>query len=132
MFDGATLRKMAGAHVLVVDDDPGVGNELENELRGVAVTVHVAQTAAAAIDLLDENSYAVIILDIVLEGGSGFDVLRHARQLELEIPVIVVSAFVPEYVRELLADLQVVRVIYPKPYEAKALAGLVKAWLESL
>lgn len=122
---------MATAAVLVVDDDTGVGSELEHELRRGDIAVHVAPTAQAAIDLLNENRYAVIILDIVLAEGSGFDVLHHARAKGIDSPVIVVSAFVPEYVRELLAELQLVRIIHPKPFDPKALAGLVQAWLEA-
>lgn len=120
------------ALVLVVDDDQMVGSELEHELDRPDVVVHVAPTAQAATDLLDENRYAVIILDIVLAGGSGFDVLHHARKKGIDAPVIVVSAYVPEYVRELLADLQLVRIIHPKPYDPKALAALVLAWVDGL
>lgn len=122
----------SSACVLVVDDDQMVGSELEQELGRPDVAVHVAATAEAAIDLLDENRYSVIILDIVLAGGSGFDVLHYARRNGIDVPFIVVSAYVPEYVRELLAELQLVRIIHPKPYDAKALAALVLAWIDGL
>lgn len=122
----------SSAFVLVVDDDQMVGSELEEQLARPEVVVHVAPTAQSAIDLLDENEYAVIILDIVLAAGSGFDVLHHARAKGIDVPVIVVSAFVPEYVRELLSDLELVRIIHPKPYDPKALAALVDAWLTGL
>jgi DNA-binding response OmpR family regulator len=118
--------------VLVVDDDPVVGSELEQELDRADVAVHVASTAQAAVHLLEENRYSVIILDIVLAGGSGFDVLQHARARGIDAPVIVVSAYVPEYVRQLLADLELVRIIHPKPYDPKALAALVLAWVDGL
>lgn len=123
---------MAQACVLVVDDDPMVGSELEQELGRPDLAVHVAATAQAATDLLDENRYAVVILDIVLAAGSGFDVLHHARRTGIDVPFIVVSAFVPEYVRELLADLELVRIIHPKPYDPKALAALVVTWVDGL
>lgn len=126
-------RVMASrARVLVVDDDQMVGSELEQELDRPEVAVHVATTAQAANDLLDENRYSVIILDIVLAGGSGFDVLHHARRKGVDAPFIVVSAYVPEYVRELLAELELVRIIHPKPYDTKALAALVLAWIDGL
>jgi DNA-binding response OmpR family regulator len=118
------------AFVLVVDDDPSVGSEIEQALRRPDVAIHVAATSAAAVDLLSENRYAVIILDIVLSGGSGFDVLAHARDHEIDVPVIVVSAFIPEYVHELLAQFGMVRIVHPKPYDAKALAALVAVWLD--
>lgn len=122
----------SAACVLVVDDDFMFGSELEQELDRPDVAVHVAATAQAATDLLAENKYAVIILDIVLAGGSGFDVLHYARRNEIDVPFIVVSAYVREYVRDLLAELQRVRIIHPKPYDAKALAALVLAWVDVL
>lgn len=79
------------ARVLLVEDDPELGRQVLASLteagftatwvaRGDAVTAE----AAAGCDLL--------ILDLMLPGAHGFDVLRRLRELELHVPVLVLSA----------------------------------------
>ena len=117
--------------VLVVDDDPAVGSLLEQALgRTSDVAVHVVDTAAGAIALLEENDYRAMILDLVLARGSGFDVLEHARGVGLKTPVVVTSSYLPDYARELLSSLPLVRMIHPKPADPEVLAAIVRAWTE--
>jgi DNA-binding response OmpR family regulator len=116
--------------VLVVDDDPSVGSQLEQEFHaGSGIVLHVATTAAAAIDLLNENRYEAIVLDLVLGTGNGLDVLYHVRSQGVPTPVMVISAWLPDYVRELLGTLDLVRMIHAKPIHPKALAGVVESWV---
>ena len=116
--------------VLVVDDDPAVGSQLEQEFPPASgIVLHVATTAAAAIDLLNENQYEAIVLDLVLGTGNGLDVLHHVRDQGVPTPVMVISAWLPDYVRELLGTLDLVRMIHAKPIHPKALAGVVESWI---
>ena len=82
------------ARILVVEDDPNIGQSLDFILRRAAFDVDLVADGAVALDRIRRQSYAAIILDIMLPGMNGFDVLRAVRadtQLAA-IPVIVLTA----------------------------------------
>lgn len=115
------------AKVLVVEDDPSVVVALRDALSTHGVTVESASDAATANRLLGETRYCGLILDLVLErGGNGFDVLNHLTKANVNVPTIVVTAKLPEYVREML-DASRVKLVFPKPVDARLLAIVVVA-----
>lgn len=114
---------MAGL-VLVVDDDPSVAVSLRESLRGHDVTIESAATAAVACALLDEGRFCGVLLDVVLDGGSAFDVLRHMRANTIALPVVVVTQHLPSYVQEMLREDQV-KLVLPKPVEQRLLCAVV-------
>ena len=71
---------MAPLRVLVADDEPHIGRIVKTKLEQgpFAVTlVHDGEQAAAALDSGVE--FAVVILDLMMPGMSGLDVLRKVR-----------------------------------------------------
>lgn len=86
---------LASRTVLVVDDNEPtralIGRVLAQEL---GVSVELAGDGDYAMRLADERRYDVILLDLLMPGTSGFDVLqrlRTASRLNRATPVIVVS-----------------------------------------
>ena len=121
------MRKQRPATILVVEDDPSVVVALRDALEPHGVTLESASDAATAKRLLDEVSYCGLILDLVLErGGNGFDVLNHLGKANINVPTIVVTAKLPEYVREML-DATRVKLVFPKPIDSRLLAIVVVA-----
>ena len=114
---------MAGT-VLVVDDDVTLAENLREALASEDVTIHSATDAATASAMLDSQKYCGLVLDLVLEDSSGFEVLRHLERLKITIPTIVVSQKLPAYVREMLAEEQV-KLVFPKPVDARLLGAVV-------
>lgn len=110
--------------VLVVDDDVTVAADLREELGSRHMQVEAVTDAPAAIAALDANPYCGLILDLVLENGSGFDVLDHIAQNKLQIPVVVLTGKLPAYVREMLSA-EHVKLVIPKPVEPRLLASIV-------
>jgi DNA-binding NtrC family response regulator len=110
--------------VLVVDDDASVAATVREALRGHDVTIEAAATAESACELLDEGRFCGVVLDVVLEGGSAFDVLRHMRVNAIDLPVVVVTQHLPSYVQEMLREDQV-KLVLPKPVEARLLGAVV-------
>ena len=114
---------MAGA-VLVVDDDVALAESLRAALKGEAVVIDDTVDAGRACTLLDERKYCGLVLDLVLDGSSGFDVLRHIQRSGNDVPTIVVTEKLPSYVREMLAEEQV-KLVFPQPVDARVLAAVV-------
>ncbi|HEX7153084.1 MAG TPA: response regulator [Thermoanaerobaculia bacterium] len=109
---------------LVVDDDPTIGDSLQQALRGQPVTIECAHDVATAVALLDEGRFCGVVLDVVLGDGSGFDILRHMEAKQLDLPTIIVTKKLPSYVREMLDETHV-KLVLPKPVEMKLLASIV-------
>jgi DNA-binding NtrC family response regulator len=115
---------MARAATLVVDDDPFIGDALQQALSGHPVTVVCALDVASARRQLDDGTFCGLVLDLVLDDGNGFEVLRYMTDKKIAIPTIVVTKKLPSYVREML-DEDSVKLVLPKPVEMKLLASIV-------
>ena len=74
--------------IAIIDDDIHIGNMLEELLRGNGYDVLRAYSGTEALLLLSQNKPDLILLDLMLPGLSGEEVLPHIHG----IPVIVVSA----------------------------------------
>ncbi len=64
---------------LVVDDSPTVCKQLELELRNFNIQADVAETGELGMELLAQNNYDVIFLDVVLPGAGGYQVCKDIR-----------------------------------------------------
>lgn len=89
----ARKQDMPTLKVLLVDDDPKFRSFACSGLResGLACTTAAnAQEALAALD--DEGSFDAILLDIMMPGMSGWDLLERIRELQPDVPIIFVTA----------------------------------------
>ncbi|MBF6029751.1 response regulator transcription factor [Pseudomonas sp. P115] len=77
--------------ILAIEDDPILAADLDSHLvqRGFSVTVR--QDGGHVLDLLREERFDLILMDIMLPGSSGLQVLAQLRQRQ-RIPVILMSA----------------------------------------
>ena len=78
--------------VLVVDDDPGIRGLLTSALRFAGFEVEVAADVAQALDQVQARVPDVIVLDVMLPGGTGFDVLTLLRARSIGVPVLFLTA----------------------------------------
>ena len=74
--------------IAIIEDDIHIGNMLEELLRGDGYDVIRAYSGTEALLLLAQNKPDLILLDLMLPGLSGEEVMAHIRG----IPVIVISA----------------------------------------
>jgi signal transduction histidine kinase len=83
----------APARVLIVDDAAGVSDVLAIKLEREGYVTAVARNAERASNLLEQDEFDVILLDIRLPDGSGFELLARLRQHRslLDTPIIVIS-----------------------------------------
>ena len=67
-------------HILVVDDEPHIGRIIKTRLEHGPFTVTVVETGAQALLALERNPHVkLVVLDLMLPGMSGIDVLRTMR-----------------------------------------------------
>ncbi|MCS5723136.1 response regulator transcription factor [Herbiconiux sp. CPCC 203407] len=78
--------------VLVVDDEINLLNAVETGLEAEGFAVDTATNGTDGLWLAQENDYAVIVLDIMLPGMSGFRICEELRRSGNLTPVIMLTA----------------------------------------
>lgn len=79
------------AKLLLIDDDKELCQLLNEYLTAEGFEVFMAHDGDYALELADRNSYAAIVLDVMLPKRSGFDVLKELRQ-KYSTPVLMLTA----------------------------------------
>ncbi|MFQ5692258.1 MAG: sigma-54-dependent transcriptional regulator [Nitrospinota bacterium] len=79
--------------VLVVDDDPRNRDLLSKILKEDSYDVWVAEDGETAIELMGEESFEIILTDLVMPGVDGLELLEHVRAHSARTLVIVVTGF---------------------------------------
>jgi DNA-binding response OmpR family regulator len=80
------------AHILVVDDEPHIVEALTAYLERDGHTVDTAGDGSAALERCRATAPDLVLLDVMLPGRSGFDVLREVRASGLTCGVIMLTA----------------------------------------
>ncbi len=93
--ESINTKSIEGKTILVVEDDKFLSGILELRLRNAKVDVMYAKTGEEALDAIGRKVPHAILLDILLPGISGLEVLKTIRSKpETEkTPVIVISNF---------------------------------------
>ncbi len=78
--------------ILVVEDDPGIGELVRDELRAQGYAVDWVTDGAEALGLLGGFPYDLVVLDVMLPGHDGFTVTERLRQRGSEVPVLILTA----------------------------------------
>jgi len=83
---------VAARHLLLVEDEPGLVMTLTDRLTAEGYVVDTAANAPAALAAATNGKHDVIILDVMLPGGNGFDVCRTLRSQGITTPVLMLTA----------------------------------------
>ena len=114
--------------ILVVDDEQNMRTGLKDNLEFEGYNVDIAIDGEQGLKKILENTYNLIILDVMMPKMSGFDVCKNARQNGVVTPIILLTAKGEEIDKvvglEIGADDYVT-----KPFSLRELIAIVKAIL---
>jgi DNA-binding NtrC family response regulator len=79
--------------VLVVDDDRGMCELLEERLRNRGYSVKTLTVPAEALDLVRTQDFDVVVTDVNMRGMNGLDLCRQLIESRPNLPVIIITAF---------------------------------------
>jgi DNA-binding response OmpR family regulator len=79
-------------YILVVEDEPSMADLLQTALSEEGHTVALAQDGQSALDLLRDGSFDLAVLDLMLPGISGLNVIRRVRAAGSRTPILVLTA----------------------------------------
>jgi two-component system response regulator PilR (NtrC family) len=88
-----TNDKAKISSILVVDDELSMREFLEILLTKEGYTVRCASNGEEACSILGRETFDLIITDIRMDAVDGLGVLRKAKEVNSETPVIIISAF---------------------------------------
>ncbi len=118
------------ARVLVVEDEAGIADFLERGLRAAGFEVQVALDGTTGEERALADTLDLVILDMMLPGRSGAEILATLRERKPELPVIVLTA--RGEVRDRISGLDAGAVDYlVKPFALAELVARVRAQLRS-
>ena len=119
--------RQAGEGVLVIDDDVELCELVTEYLQTEGFRVEVVNDGADAVEMALSGTFRLIILDVMLPGLNGFEVLRRIRARS-QIPVLMLTARGEEVDR--IVGLEVGADDYlPKPFNPRELVARIRAIL---
>lgn len=84
---------MAGPRrILVIEDDAAIRRGVVDALRSERYDVAEAGNGTAGLDLVRRGEFDLMLLDLVLPGADGMDILRETRALLPTMPIIILTA----------------------------------------
>ena len=115
-------------HILIVEDETKVAQALREGLEREGYAVTVARTGEEGYYLLDARSFDLVVLDLMLPGRSGLEILGTLRARDRGIPVLILTA--RDTVRDRVVGLDTGADDYlVKPFAFPELAARIRALL---
>jgi PAS domain S-box-containing protein len=79
------------ARILIADDDAAIRAVLQRTLVKANFEVTAVDDGHTAIEALSSSTFDAVLTDVQMPGASGIDLLREARRVDLDVPVILMS-----------------------------------------
>ena len=83
---------MSEKRILIVDDDDEIRELLEFDVRESGYFVDTASDGMEGLNKALNNTYDLILLDVMMPKMNGFDVCKNIRQAKLAIPILMLTA----------------------------------------
>jgi len=80
------------AHILLVEDEPGLVLTLSDRLRSEGYSVDALYDGTEVVEQAAHQHFGMIILDVMLPGKSGFEVCQELRQRGIRTPILMLTA----------------------------------------
>lgn len=85
------MEKNTGYRLLIVEDDCLMAEGIADYFTGKGWKAEIAEEGTKALELLERESFHLILLDVMLPGKNGFSLCRKIREAS-DVPVIFITA----------------------------------------
>lgn len=116
------------AKILIVEDEPAMQLGLKDNLEFEGYTVDIAGDGELGLEMIRQNTYQLVLLDIMLPKLSGLDVCRKVRADKNDTPIILLTAKGEEIDKVLGLELGADDYV-TKPFSLRELLARIKAIL---
>jgi DNA-binding response OmpR family regulator len=114
--------------ILVVEDEPSIALGLQDDLRLEGWEVELVTDGAAASKRVRQQTFDLILLDVMLPGRDGFDICRELRRAGMKMPIIMLTAKALELEKVMGLDSGADDYV-TKPFSPKELRARIRAHL---
>jgi len=115
-------------HILLIEDDPSIAQSLQAGLKREGYQVTWKDRGEDGVAFAKKNHPHLVLLDLRLPDGSGFDFCRQMRQLGLHLPILILTVQQDETDKVLGLELGADDFI-TKPFSLKELISRIRAQL---
>lgn len=119
--------------ILAVEDDAAIRRIIDRSLRSEGYQLDTCASAEAALPAIARGEYSLLLLDVRMEGETGFDLARRVRDGQAgdhnrALPIVFLTAEADEQSYELSFDVGAQRYL-TKPFDSSELVDTVSAVL---
>ncbi|MDK2599052.1 response regulator transcription factor [Bacillus subtilis] len=119
---------MDKGHILIVEDEEKIARVLQLELEYEGYGVTIKHNGTEGLNAVAEGGYSLVLLDVMLPGLSGLEVLRRLRKTDQQTPVILLTA--RDSIPDKVTGLDIGANDYvTKPFEIEELLARIRAAL---
>jgi len=116
-------------HILVVDDEIGIREGCKRALSEEKYVVDEAESGNIALEKINKQPYDLLLVDLMMPGISGLDLIQRVHEIDPEIISIVITGYA-----SIESAVQATKLgaydYLPKPFTPEALIAVVKRGLE--
>ncbi len=140
-----SAEEMNVERVLIADDEAGIRGLLRSYCEREGYEARTVDDGTQALAALEAERFAVAIVDLLMPGHSGIDVLRRAKEVQPDCEVIILTGYADlatalealrlgayDYIEKPVADLAHLGVVIGRALERRRLAGHNAALLRDL
>ena len=122
----ANARVDEPRHVLVIEDEPQMRSMLVDNLEFEGYRVTAVSSGEEALQRCTTQQFALLLVDVMLPGMSGFEVCEQVRSRGIRVPIVVLTARTEEHDRVRGLDLGADDYV-SKPFSVRELLARVRA-----
>jgi DNA-binding response OmpR family regulator len=112
--------------ILIVEDDEDISRLLELHLKDGGYDTETALDGSTGLRLATSNNYDLVMLDIMLPGPDGIDIMKHLREQDQYTPIMLITSKTSELDRVLGLELGADDYV-TKPFSVREILARVKA-----
>jgi DNA-binding response OmpR family regulator len=117
---------MSELKILIVDDDPAVCRIISRVVSVNGYAPYSVSSGEQALEMINNEDFALIVLDLTLDGMDGFEVVQRLRAKFRAVPIIILSA--NDLPHDMLYGLEIGADDYvTKPFDPIFLGAKIKA-----
>lgn len=123
------MAPLPSDRVLLADGDPGLRRQIRKRLLDVNIYADSVEDGSAALDLLEQRSYALVLLGLLLADRGAERVLESIRRMDRESRPVVLMVGEPSAARSL--DVDLVQIVLRTPCNLTQLADMIQSCVRS-
>jgi len=124
------LKSSKPGHILIVDDDPGMAETLIFILETEGYLVTVAENGSTAIELVRQENFDLILMDVKLPGMNGVEAYKAIKRVKPNSKAVMITAYALEnLIQEALREGALS--IFHKPLDIPALLEFIRQTIRS-